>query len=159
MTKTKMYLRHWGRQRREAEPAHVFTVGVVALGSWDCWHTLNLSKDTHLHNLNCKSYVCFFTKIKYLIPQVVMWGWVEYPQTFYEIETPSVLLYLLLELWFILYVNITWLELTQLCRNVVIKEAVKDRVDAGGGESDKVTDEKVQQVTVSCEVWIIMNLK
>lgn len=88
-----------------------------------------------------------------------MWGWVEYPQTFYEIETPSVLLYLLLELWFILYVNITWLELTQLCRNVVIKEAVKDRVDAGGGESDKVTDEKVQQVTVTCEIWIIMNLK
>ena len=58
-----------------------------------------------------------------------------------------------------LYVNITWLELTQLCRNVVIKEAVKDRVDAGGGESDKVTDEKVQQVTVTCEVLIIMNLK
>ena len=55
-----------------------------------------------------------------------------------------------------LYVNITWLELTQLCRNVVIKEAVKDRVDAGGGESDKVTDEKVQQVTVTCEVLIIM---
>ena len=87
--------------------------------------------------------------------------WVEYPQTFYEIETPFVLLCFLLELWFILctYVKITWLELTQLCRNVVIKEAVKDRVDAGGGESDKVTDEKVQQVTVTCEVLIIMNLK
>ncbi len=85
--------------------------------------------------------------------------WVEYPQTFYEKETPFVLLSFLLELWFILYVNITWLKLTQLCRNVVIKEAVKDRVDAGGRESDKVTDEEVQQVTVTCEVLIIMNLK
>ena len=62
-------------------------------------------------------------------------------------------------LWLILFVNITWLELTQLCRNVVIKEAIKDRVDAGGGEPDKMTDEKVQQVTVTCEVWINMNLK
>ena len=50
------------------------------------------------------------------------------------------------------------MQLAQLCGYVVIEEAIQDRVDAGGGEADKVTDDKVQQVAVTCHD-LIMNLK
>ena len=59
-------------------------------------------------------------------------------------------------------VNFTWLQLAQLCGYVVVEEAIQDRVDAGGGEADKVTDDEVQQVAVTCHDLIInlnLNIK
>ena len=54
------------------------------------------------------------------------------------------------------------MQLAQLCGYVVVEEAIQDRVDAGGGEADKVTDDEVQQVAVTCHDLIInlnLNIK
>ena len=54
------------------------------------------------------------------------------------------------------------MQLAQLCGYVVVEEAIQDRVDAGGGEADEVTDDKVQQMTVTCHDLIInlnLNIK
>ena len=45
----------------------------------------------------------------------------------------------------------TWLHFAQLSSNVVIEESIEDRIDAGWSESDEMTDNKVQQVAVTCE--------
>ena len=45
----------------------------------------------------------------------------------------------------------TWIESCQFCSNIVIEKPIKDGIDAGWCDSDKVTNQEEQQMIVIFE--------